>query len=58
MQEQRQQDTRDRFAGFRQVVRVQDKAPTFALRDLAGNPVSLADFAGAKHVVLEFGAIT
>ncbi len=58
MQEQRQAETRDRFASFRQVVRVQDKAPAFTLRDLAQAPVSLADFAGKKHVVLEFGAIT
>ncbi|MBI3953932.1 MAG: redoxin domain-containing protein [Chloroflexi bacterium] len=58
MKEQRQQDTRDRFAGFRHGLRVQDKAPAFTLQDLSGAPVSLADFAGTKHVVLEFGAIT
>lgn len=58
MQEPRQKDTAERFGAFRHGLRVQEKAPAFVLRDLSGTPVSLGDFAGKKHVVLEFGAIT
>ena len=30
------------------------RAPDFTLDDMGGNPVSLADYAGEKHVVLVF----
>lgn len=43
---------------FRSMAQVGTKAPDFALVDLDGKRVSLADFAGKKHVVLEFGSIT
>jgi hypothetical protein len=33
-------------------------APNFTLIALNGATVSLADFAGKKHVLLEFGSIT
>jgi peroxiredoxin len=35
-------------------LKVGDKAPDFALKDLAGNQVSLADYLGKKNVVLSF----
>ena len=34
------------------------RAPEFTLPDLDGNLLSLASFAGKKHVLLEFGSIT
>jgi hypothetical protein len=34
------------------------RAPDFSLPDLDGNMISLASFAGKKHVLLEFGSIT
>ncbi len=43
---------------FRSVAQVGTKAPEFSLADLDGNRVSLADFKGKKHVLLEFGSIT
>lgn len=30
------------------------EAPDFTLNDVNGNPVSLSDYCGAKHVVLVF----
>jgi len=43
---------------FRSVAQVETKAPDFILTDLDGGRVSLADFKGKKHVLLEFGSIT
>lgn len=43
---------------FWEVVRVGETAPEFSLTDLDGRRVSLSDFKGKKHVVLEFGSIT
>lgn len=43
---------------YRSVAQVGTKAPEFALTDLDGNRVSLEDFKGKKHVLLEFGSIT
>ncbi len=43
---------------FRAVTHVGSRAPQFTLRSLDGGKVSLADFIGKKHVVLEFGSIT
>ncbi len=43
---------------FRSVVQVGTKAPDFVLTDVDGKRVSLADFKGKKHVLLEFGSIT
>ena len=48
----------DRQDLFRERLRVLSPAPDFTLQDLAGNKVSLSDYKGKKHVVLEFGAIT
>ncbi len=35
-------------------VSLKARAPEFALKDFRGNPVSLADFAGKKNVLLVF----
>ncbi len=43
---------------FRTVAQVGTKAPDFALTGLDGNQVSLVDFKGKKHLLLEFGSIT
>lgn len=43
---------------FWSVAAVGSRAPDFSLPDLDGNLVSLAPFAGKKHVLLEFGSIT
>jgi peroxiredoxin len=43
---------------FWSVAKVGSQAPKFSLPDLDGNLVSLASFAGKKHVLLEFGSIT
>jgi peroxiredoxin len=43
---------------FRSVAQVGTKAPEFTLIGLDGKPVSLKDFIGKKHVLLEFGSIT
>jgi hypothetical protein len=43
---------------FQPALHVGDMAPDFSVTDLAGNPVRLSDFRGAKHVVFEFGSIT
>lgn len=43
---------------FWSVAAVGTRAPDFSLPDLDGNMVSLASFAGKKHVLLEFGSIT
>ena len=43
---------------FNAVATVGAKAPNFTLRDLDGKKVSLDDFRGKKHVLLEFGSIT
>jgi peroxiredoxin len=42
----------------RSIAQVGTKAPEFSLTDLDGGRVSLADFRGKKHVLLEFGSIT
>ncbi len=43
---------------FRAVAKVGTRAPNFILTDLDGNRVSLEDFKGKRHVLLEFGSIT
>ena len=43
---------------FGAVAKVGTEAPRFTLTDLDGNRVSLDDFKGKKHVLLEFGSIT
>ncbi|MBI2089879.1 MAG: redoxin domain-containing protein [Deltaproteobacteria bacterium] len=43
---------------FRAVAQVGSLAPDFTLTDLDGSKVSLADFRGKKHIILEFGSIT
>lgn len=43
---------------FWSVARVGSRAPDFTLPDLDGKLLSLASFAGKKHVLLEFGSIT
>ena len=43
---------------FRAVAQVGIEAPDFALNDLDGKEVSLSEFRGKKHVLLEFGSIT
>lgn len=43
---------------FWSVAAVGSRAPEFTLPDLEGNLLSLASFAGKKHVLLEFGSIT
>lgn len=45
-------------ANFNSVALVGTQAPEFTLTDLSGEAVSLSDFRGRKHVVLEFGNIT
>lgn len=43
---------------FRSVAQVGTKAPNFSLTDLDGKRISLADFRGKKHVLMEFGSVT
>jgi hypothetical protein len=43
---------------FRAIGKIGSQAPQFTLRGLDGEKVSLADFIGKKHVLLEFGSIT
>ena len=43
---------------FWSVAAVGTEAPEFTISDLEGRKISLADFRGKKHVVLEFGSIT
>lgn len=43
---------------FRSVTQVGTKAPDFAITDLDGKRIALADFRGKKHVLLEFGSVT
>ena len=43
---------------FRAVAKVGNQAPQFTLCSLDGERVSLSDFVGKKHVLLEFGSIT
>jgi len=43
---------------FRAVAMVGSNAPQFTLCNLDGERVSLSDFIGKKHVLLEFGSIT
>lgn len=43
---------------FRSVAQVGTKAPDFAITDLDGKRIALADFRGKKHVLLEFGSVT
>lgn len=43
---------------FWSVAKVGGQAPPFTLPDLDGKLVSLASYAGKKHVLLEFGSIT
>ena len=45
-------------ANFNSVAHVGSQAPDFKLKDIDGQEVSLSDFRGRKHVVLEFGNIT
>jgi hypothetical protein len=43
---------------FWSVAKVETSAPKFTLSSLDGAKVSLADFIGKKHVLMEFGSIT
>ena len=43
---------------FWSVAKVGTQAPEITLTSLDGTKVSLADFKGKKHVLLEFGSIT
>ncbi len=43
---------------FRSVAQVGTQAPEFSLTDLDGKGITLADFKGKKHLLLEFGSIT
>jgi peroxiredoxin len=43
---------------FKLVAKVGTKAPEFTLTSLDGETVSLKDFIGKKHILLEFGSIT
>lgn len=43
---------------FWSVATIGSRSPDFTLPDLDGSLVSLASFAGKKHVLLEFGSIT
>jgi len=43
---------------FGGVAMVGSNAPQFTLCNLDGEKVSLSDFIGKKHVLLEFGSIT
>lgn len=43
---------------FRAIAKVGTTAPNFTLTNLDGRSVSLEDFKGKKHVLLEFGSIT
>ncbi len=43
---------------FRAVAKVGNQAPQFTLCNLNGEKVTLAEFIGTKHVLLEFGSIT
>lgn len=43
---------------FRAVANVGGKAPPFTLNSVDGEKISLVDFVGKKHVLLEFGSIT
>lgn len=43
---------------FRSVAKVGAKAPDFVLTRLDGGEVSLKEFLGQKHLLLEFGSIT
>lgn len=43
---------------FRSVAKIGAEAPDFTQIDLDGRRVSLADFKGKQHVILEFGSIT
>jgi peroxiredoxin len=45
-------------ADFQPALRVGMEAPDFPLLDLVSNTVSLKEFRGQKHIVLEFGCIT
>jgi hypothetical protein len=43
---------------FRAVATIGSSAPHFTLNSVDGRKISLADFVGEKHVLLEFGSIT
>lgn len=43
---------------FWSIAKVGSKAPQFTLTRLDGANVSLSDYIGKKHVLLEFGSIT
>jgi len=43
---------------FHAVATIGSNAPRFTLRSLDGEKVSLSDFIGEKHVLMEFGSIT
>ncbi len=45
-------------ADFKDRLRAGDDAPDFDLATLEGERVSLSQFRGKKHVLLEFGSIT
>ncbi len=43
---------------FRALATIGSNAPQFTLNSVDGENISLADFVGKKHVLLEFGSIT
>jgi peroxiredoxin len=43
---------------FWTIAKVGTNTPNFTLTDLEGRRVSLEEFKGKKHVLLEFGSIT
>lgn len=51
-------EARGLFARFATTVAVGSHAPDFSLPAVSGEQVSLADYRGKKHVVVEFGSST
>ena len=43
---------------FKDLLRAGDAAPDFTLQTPDGDTISLSQFRGKKHVLLEFGSIT
>ncbi len=43
---------------FRAVATIGSSTPQFTLNSVDGGKISLSDFVGKKHVLLEFGSIT
>jgi len=51
-------EARGKTKAFINVLHAGDEAPDFELRTLEGEIVTLSQYRGQKHVLLEFGAIT